>query len=271
MNTVRIGHSPDPDDAFLFYGFASGAVTIPDHEIIHVVQDIQTLNAACTSGIQLEVSAMSLHAYFGVMNTYELLNVGTSVGRRYGPRLVSKTALPLSQIHGKRVALPGNKTTAWLVARKLLPQICPVHMNFLEIEDAIRTGMVDAGVLIHEGQLTYQDRGLYLVADLGEMFASMHGGLPLPLGVNCIRRDLPDALKHDVALGFERSLKYALANRNEAIDYSLQFARGLSRSRVDTFVRMYVNEDSISFNQDTLESVEILRTQYWNSHQESFG
>lgn len=269
MNTVRIGHSPDPDDAFLFYGFASGAVTIPDHEVIHIVQGIQTLNDACSGSEKPEVSAMSIHAYFGVMSTYEMLNVGTSVGRRYGPRLVANNPFTLSQIYGKTVALPGNKTTAWLVAKKLLPQFHPVHMDFLEIEDATRRGIVDAGVLIHEGQLTYQDRGLYLIADLGEMFANRHRGLPLPLGVNCMRRDLPDTLKRDVALAFERSLAYALANRSEAIDYSLQFARGLSRSRVDSFVRMYVNEDSVSLHQDTLESVEILRTQYWDQLHEN--
>lgn len=261
--TIRIGHSPDPDDAFMFYGFASGQVTVPGHGIAHVLHDIQTLNEMAAGDDPLEVTAMSLHAFFGLEHRYEMLEVGTSVGRGYGPRLVAMHGMALEGLRGRRVALPGPKTTAALVARGLLPPFEEVHMDFTEVMDAVKRGDVAAGVIIHEGQLTYADEGFTLLADLGELFAAAHNGLPLPLGVNCVRRDLPAALKKTLADAYRRSVHMAMTQRGAAVDYALQFGRGLSKELADTFVGMYVNEDSLAFAADLRQAVEIIRARYY--------
>lgn len=206
---------------------------------------------------------MSLHAFFELEDRYELLEVGTSVGRRYGPRVISAQRMSLAALEGQRVALPGEKTTATLVARRLLPPIEEVHMDFKEIMSAVRQGDVQAGVVIHEGQLTYLDEGFHLLADLGELFAEKHEGLPLPLGVNCVRSDLEAGLKQDIAEAYRASVNIALTQRKAAVDYSLVFARGLDRDLADTFVGMYVNEDSLAFSDDTRQSIKILREEYW--------
>ena len=262
MNKIRIGHSPDPDDAFMFYGFASGQVEIPGHAIVHVLHDIQTLNELATGDDPLEVTAMSLHAFLDLDDRFEFLEVGTSVGRGYGPRLVAREARALDTFAGQRIALPGPKTTATLVARKLLPQFVEVHMDFSEIMGAVERGEVDAGVIIHEGQLTYADAGLALIADLGDLFGTAHGGLPLPLGVNCVRSDLDPTLKQRIAEAYRRSVEIAMAQREDAVRYSLEFGRGLPHALADTFVGMYVNEDSLAFSEDMREAVDILRNEY---------
>jgi 1,4-dihydroxy-6-naphthoate synthase len=262
MKTLRIGHSPDPDDAFMFYGFASRQVAVPGREIVHVMEDIQTLNEQAAGDDPLEVTAMSVHAYLDLAERYELLEVGTSVGRRYGPRLIALEQKPLSALAGQRIALPGPKTTATLVARGLLPPFQEVHMDFTQIMQAVRSGRVDAGVIIHEGQLTYAEQGFVLLADLGELFAERHDGLPLPLGVNCVRRDLAPALKTRIADAYRKSVEIALSQREAAVEYSLQFGRGLSRSLADTFVGMYVNEDSLEFGDELREAMSVLEKQY---------
>jgi 1,4-dihydroxy-6-naphthoate synthase len=262
-NTIRIGHSPDPDDAFMFYGFASGQVTVPGHAIAHVLHDIQTLNEMAAGDDPLEVSAMSLHAFLGLEHRYEMLEVGTSVGRGYGPRVVACRDMPLEDLRGKRVAMPGPKTTATLVARGLLPAFEEVHMDFTKVMDAVKRGDVEAGVIIHEGQLTYGGEGLTLVADLGECFSARHGGLPLPLGVNCVRRDLAPAMKKTLAEAYRRSVDTALTQRGAAVDYAMQYGRGLSKKLADTFVGMYVNEDSLAFKPDLRQAVEVIRAQYY--------
>jgi 1,4-dihydroxy-6-naphthoate synthase len=260
---IRIGHSPDPDDAFMFYGFASGQVGIPGHEIVHVLEDIQGLNERAAGPDPLEVTAMSVHAFLELGARYHFLEVGTSVGRGYGPRLVAREEKPIDALAGARIALPGPKTTATLVARNLLPSFEEVHLDFTEIMDAVKDGTVDAGVIIHEGQLTYAEHGLALIADFGERFADRHGGLPLPLGVNCIRADLPHELRRDVADAYRRSVEIALGQRDDAVDYALQFGRGLERSLADRFVGMYVNEDSLSFHDELRRALHVLRTEYW--------
>ena len=265
MKPIRIGHSPDPDDAFMFYGFASEQVAIPDCRIIHVLHDIQTLNELAMGDDPLEVTALSVHGYLHLQDRYELLEVGTSAGRNYGPRLIARNAMPLEELRGKSVALPGPYTTATLVARKLLPGIQEVHMDFTEIMDAVSGGRVDAGVIIHEGQLTYAAQGFELLLDFGEAFAARHGGLPLPLGVNCIRADLGQALKTAVARAYRRSVEIALRQRSAAVDYSLNFGRGLSKELADRFVGMYVNSDSLEFNSELREAMAILRDEYWNA------
>jgi len=262
MKTIRIGHSPDPDDAFMFYGFASGQVEVPGHEIAHVLADIQTLNERAAGPDPLEVTALSVHAYLGLGDRYRFLEVGTSVGRGYGPRLVARAPHPLATLEGARIALPGPKTTATLVARGLLPAFREVHMDFTAILDAVREGRVDAGVLIHEGQLTYADEGLALVADLGALFTERHRGLPLPLGVNCIRADLPGFLGQAVARAYRRSVEIALTQREAAVDYALGFARGLPRELADRFVGMYVNADSLCFHDELRRALLVLRNEY---------
>ena len=264
MNIIRIGHSPDPDDAFMFYGFASGQVTIPGHSIEHVLNDIQTLNQMANGDDPLEVTAMSVHAFLELGDRYELLEVGTSVGRGYGPRLIANQDMNIEELSGMRVALPGEKTTATLVARTLLPGIEEVQMDFTKIMDAVRSGDVAAGVIIHEGQLTYADEGFVLLADFGERFAERHNGLPLPLGVNCVRSDIDPDLKTQIADAYRKSVQAALNQRKAAVEYSLQFGRGLSRELADTFVGMYVNQDSLSFTDELHDAVNVLREEYWN-------
>lgn len=260
--TVRIGHSPDPDDAFMFYGFASGQVTIPGHTIDHVLHDIQTLNELAKGDDPLEVTALSLHAFLDLEDRYALLEVGTSVGRGYGPRLIANEPVSLDKLAGKRIALPGPNTTATLVARRLFPNFHEVHLDFTAIMDAVRSGEVDAGVIIHEGQLTYADEGFVLLADLGELFAAKHSGLPLPLGVNCVRSDVAPDLKRAIADAYRASVEIALAQREAAVEYSLQYARGLDPALADTFVGMYVNEDSLAFNDEVRAAIRILREEY---------
>lgn len=264
MQIFRIGHSPDPDDAFMFYGFASGQVQIPDCAIEHVLQDIQTLNEMAMGADPLEVTALSVHGYLHIQDRYDLLEVGTSAGRSYGPRLVGREARSLAALRGKRVALPGPFTTATLVARRFIPGMIEVHMDFTRIMDAVRDGEVEAGVIIHEGQLTYASGGFQLLADFGQLFAEAHRGLPLPLGVNCIRADLSASLKATVAAAYRRSVEIALSQRSAAVDYSLNFGRGLSKGLADTFVGMYVNEDSLAFNDELREAMGILRDEYWH-------
>lgn len=263
MNTIRIGHSPDADDAFMFYGFASGQVTIPGHDIEHIMKDIQSLNEYAHGDDPLEVTAISVHAYLELEDLYETLEVGTSVGRGYGPRLIANGPMAIEDLRGQKVALPGPRTTATLVARVLLPDIEEVHMDFTEIMDAVRNNDVAAGVIIHEGQLTYEEEGFTLLGDFGVMFAKRHDGLPLPLGVNCVRSDIDDELKAQIAEAYRQSVAIALRQRSAAVDYSMQFGRGLPKDLTDTFVGMYVNEDSLAFNDEIRRAVEILRNEYW--------
>lgn len=246
----------------MFYGFASGQAAVPGCAIEHILNDIQSLNERAAGPDPLEVTALSLHAFLLIEDRYELLEVGTSVGRRYGPRLVARAHMPVEDLKGRRVALPGRRTTATLIARGLLPAFEEVHMDFTAIMDAVRDGEVDAGVIIHEGQLTYAAHGLVLLADFGELFAERHGGLPLPLGVNCVRRDLPEERKQAIAAAYRRSVEIALTQRDAAVEYSLQFARGLSRELADRFVGMYVNEDSLAFSEELRRAVEVIRNEY---------
>jgi 1,4-dihydroxy-6-naphthoate synthase len=262
VKTLRIGHSPDPDDAFMFYGFASGQVEVPDHRIVHVLADIQTLNELALGPDPLEVTALSVHAWLGVRDRYDWLEVGTSVGRGYGPRLVARDPKPLEALAGARIALPGARTTATLVARGLLPPFEEVQLPFTDVLPAVVAGEVEAGVLIHEGQLTYADAGLVLIADLGELFARRHGGLPLPLGVNCARRDLDAGVQRAVGDAYRRSVEIALEQRAAAVDYALRFARGLPGDLADRFVGMYVNEDSLRVGDDMRAAVAVLEAEY---------
>jgi 1,4-dihydroxy-6-naphthoate synthase len=236
---IRIAHSPDSDDAFMFYGLASGKVPSPGFELEHVLSDIETLNRAAFKG-QYEITAVSFHAYAHLTDQYILLPHGASMGDRYGPVVVAKKDGP-SSLKGIRVAIPGELTTAFLSLRLFDPTVEYVVVPFDQIQEQVHSGAVQAGLLIHEGQLTYADEGLKKIVDLGEWWADRTQGLPLPLGGNVIRRDLGAANISTLSRLLHDSIAYGLDHRAEAVDYSMQFGRGLDRDRTDRFVGMYVN------------------------------
>lgn len=244
---IHVAHSPDSDDAFMFYALASGRIDTDGLEYVHELQDIETLNQRALRG-ELEVSAVSIHAYAYLADRYALLPHGSSMGDRYGPRIVAREPRTRDGLAGTRVAVPGRLTTAYLAARLYQPAFDAVEVAFDRIEDEVLAGAVDAGVLIHEGQLTYADRGLYLVADLGEWWYA-ETGLPLPLGGNVVRKDLGADLVARISKHLRESIAYGLAHRDEALAHALRYARGLTRERADTFVGMYVNEWTLDYGE----------------------
>lgn len=237
--TIHVGHSPDSDDAFMFYALAEGLIDTEGLAYSHELQDIETLNRRALKG-ELEVTAVSIHAYAYLADRYALLPSGSSMGDRYGPRLVARTPGALHDATGQRIAVPGLLTTAYLALRLAVPRFDPVVVSFDQIEEAVQTGAVDFGLLIHEGQLTYADSGLSLIADLGEWWFG-ETGLPLPLGGNVVRKDLGAPLLRQISRHLRASIDYALDHRDGALDHAMRFARGLDRSQADTFVGMYVN------------------------------
>jgi 5,8-dihydroxy-2-naphthoate synthase len=241
---IHIAHSPDSDDAFMFYGLASGRVPSNGYELEHVLSDIETLNRAAFEGTY-EISAVSFHAYAHLTDRYVLLPHGASMGERYGPIVVSKR--PATSLKGLRVAIPGTLTTAFLALRLFDPDVDYVVMPFDKIQQAVHDDEVDAGLLIHEGQLTWKDEGLEKIVDLGEWWADRTGGLPLPLGGNVIRRDLGVSTIATLSRLLHDSIAFGLAHRDEAVSYAMQFGRGLDRSRTDRFVGMYVNNLTLDY------------------------
>jgi len=239
---LRFGHSPDPDDAFMFYGLARGAVRIRDFQVEHVLFDIQTLNEMAMSG-EIEVTAISAHAYPAVADRYWIMRCGASMGIGYGPILVAAPDGPasLEALAGARIAIPGLLTTAWLVARLYLPPFEAVVHPFDDIPRAVAEGAVDAGLVIHEGQITYADQGLVKLGDLGEAWQA-DTGLPLPLGLDVVRKDLGRELAAEVSRGLADSIRYAFDHEDDAVAYALDYGRGLDTEKARTFVRMYVNE-----------------------------
>lgn len=245
MPTIHVAHSPDSDDAFMFYALAEGKIDTGDIRYVHELQDIETLNQRALRA-ELEVTAVSIHAYAYLADRYALLPHGASMGDRYGPRLVARKATEPRDIRGKRIAVPGLLTSAYLALRLLESDFEPVVTPFDQIEDAVVDGDVDLGLLIHEGQLTYGERGLHLVADLGAWWYAQTG-LPLPLGGNVIRRDLGDALIAAISGHLHASIAYGLQHRRAALDHSMKYARGLDRDMADTFVGMYVNDWTLDY------------------------
>lgn len=242
MPRIRVAHSPDSDDAFMFYALAAGRIATQDRDYVHELADIETLNRRATQG-ELEVTAVSIHAYAYLHDRYALLPHGASMGDRYGPRLVSrdpKPADPRRALSRRLVAVPGERTTACLALRLYAPQARTVFVPFDKIEDAVLKGEADVGLLIHEGQLTYADRGLHLWRDLGEWWTG-ETGLPLPLGGNVVRKDLGPELIEAISRDLRASIVYGLAHRAEALAHAQRYARGLDAGRTDTFVGMYVN------------------------------
>lgn len=245
---LRVAHSPDSDDAFMFYALAAGKIPTPGREYVHELADIESLNRRAQAG-ELEITAVSFHAYAYLHERYALLPHGASIGDGYGPRLVSREPAPAdarSALAGVTVAIPGERTTATLALRLLRPDVKTVVVPFDLIEDAVLAGKADVGLLIHEGQLTYQDRGLVLWQDLGAWW-KQRTGLPLPLGGNVVRKDLGEALIRAVSRDLRASIVYGLAHRAEALAHAGQYARGMSAERTDTFVGMYVNDFTVDY------------------------
>ncbi len=296
---IRIGHSPDADDAFMFYGLASGRVRRPGYEFVHVLRDIETLNRWALAG-ELEVTAVSVHAYPFVADRYAITACGASMGEGYGPVLVAGAPLAPEDLAGRRVAVPGRLTSATLALRLFLAGLgveagfgeaagreeaasaaaahrgeagsgdaahrgeaggggwraVLVEVPFDRVGEAVRAGEAAAGLLIHEGQLTFQGEGLRLVADLGRWWAG-ETGLPLPLGVNAVRRDLPAAAATAAASALRESIEYGLGHREEALAHALRYARGLPRELADRFVGMYVNSRTLDMGEEGRRAIEV--------------
>jgi len=248
MRTLHLAHSPDADDAFMFWALAAGKIDTADRRYVHELADIESLNRRALAG-ELEVTAVSLHAYASLADRYALLAHGASFGDHYGPRVVARTpapADPRAALAGRLVAIPGTMTTAWLALQLYQPGVRPVVVPFDEIEEYVVTGKAEAGLLIHEGQLTFGDRGLHLWADMGEWWHA-ETGLPLPLGGNVVRRDLGPALMQAIARDLKASIEYGLAHRAPALAHAQEFSRGLDVARTDRFIGMYVNDYTVDY------------------------
>jgi 1,4-dihydroxy-6-naphthoate synthase len=277
MNEIhlKLGHSPDPDDAFMFYGLAKGKLPTGPYRFEHVLQDIQTLNQRAMKG-ELEITAISIHAYPYVADKYALTSCGSSMGDKYGPMVVAREKMSIEQLKGKTIAIPGKLTTAFLTLQLCLgtgiessgfrvegsqkqpsaiaapepqtlnPSFTFVVVPFDQILQYVREGHADAGLVIHEGQLTYQTQGLHLIVDLGVWWHEKTG-LPLPLGGNCIRKDLGEKTCQEVTDILKQSIQYSLDHRAEAVEYALQFGRDLNRKLADEFVGMYVNHWTLDY------------------------
>ena len=259
---ITVAHSPDSDDAFMFYGFACGAVTAERFAIEQVLADIESLNRAAFEG-RYEVTAVSFHAWAHLHQRYALLPHGASMGDRYGPIVVTRSGGPAS-LAGVTVAIPGELTTAYLALQLLHPGVAWRVMPFDAIQPAVVDGTVEAGLLIHEGQLTYGDDGLRCLVDLGVWWAERTGGLPLPLGCNVIRRDLGGDTMREVSRLLHASIAHALDNRDDAIAYALDFGRGLDVERTDRFVGMYVNALTLDYGARGRAAVERLFADAWD-------
>jgi 1,4-dihydroxy-6-naphthoate synthase len=251
--TIRVAHSPDSDDAFMFYALAEGKIDTGDLRYVHELQDIESLNQRALKA-ELEVTAVSIHAYAYLTDRYALLPHGSSMGDRYGPRLVARAPMTRAEVRGKRIAVPGPLTTAYLALQLYEPDFEAVMTPFDQIEDAVVNGEVDAGLLIHEGQLTFGDRGLHLVADMGEWWFQ-ETGLPLPLGGNVVRKDLGGPLIRTVSKHLRASIAYGLEHRDTALDHAMRYSRGLARDKADTFVGMYVNDWTLDYGDRGREAV----------------
>ncbi len=254
MEKIVVAHSPDSDDAFMFYALAKGKIDTRGYKFEHVLSDIETLNQKALEGVY-EVSAISIHAYPYVADKYALLRSGASMGYKYGPVVVSKS--PIESVKGKRVAVPGKLTSAYLELMLYESDFTPVFMNFDDIIGAVEKGEIDAGLVIHEGQLTYEESHLHKVVDLGEWWYD-ETKLPLPLGGNVIRKDLGERSMREVSEHIKKAIIYSLEHEDEALDYALEFGRGLDREDARKFVKMYVNELTVDYGEDGQRAIELL-------------
>jgi 1,4-dihydroxy-6-naphthoate synthase len=254
--TIRVAHSPDSDDAFMFYALATGKIDTGDIEFIHELQDIETLNRRALAA-ELEVTAVSIHAYAYLADKYALLPHGASMGEGYGPRLVARQPYTRADLANVTVAIPGTLTSAYLALELFAPGVETVVVPFDEILERVAAGEHEVGLLIHEGQLTYMDAGLYLIADLGEWWASETGGLPLPLGGNAIRRDLGEELIKRASRMLRESIAYGLEHRTDALVHAESYGRGLDRAQTDEFVGMYVNQRTLDYGPEGRKAVQL--------------
>lgn len=245
---IHVGHSPDPDDAFMFYALAHDKLDTGGLSFVHQLQDIETLNRRCLNS-ELEVSAVSIHAYAHLLDKYALLPSGCSMGDDYGPMVVASRPLTVDQLRGLKIAVPGTLTTAFLALKLLLgDQFTYDVVPFDQIIDRVAGGEYAAGLIIHEGQLTFQNQGLHLVVDLGVWWKE-RTGLPLPLGGNVVRRDLGDDLIRKISALLKQSIRYSLDHRDQALTYALQYARDMDRATADKFIDMYVNDWTIDYGE----------------------
>lgn len=250
---IRVGHSPDPDDAFMFHALANDKIPTGNLRFTHELQDIETLNRRAMNG-ELEVSAVSIHAYSYLLDKYALLPSGCSMGDKYGPMIVAKKPLTVGDLPAVTIAVPGTLTTAFLTLKLLFADIAPGKevryevLPFDEILNAVEAGKYDAGLIIHEGQLTFQNQGLKLVVDLGVWWQEKTG-LPLPLGGNVVRKDLGAETMSEISRLLKLSIRYGLDHRREALDYALKYARDMDVTLADKFVGMYVNEWTLDYGE----------------------
>jgi 1,4-dihydroxy-6-naphthoate synthase len=256
--TFTLGHSPDPDDAFMFYGLAKGLIPTPGFQFEHVLQDIQTLNERATRG-ELDISAVSIHAYAYVCDQYALLPSGASMGDGYGPMLVAKQRLSRDEVSRRRIAVPGTMTSAFLALQLWLGKSAKefkfVVVPFDQIFQAVRSGAADAGLIIHEGQLTYQNEGLVVCEDLGVWWGKENDGLPLPLGGNVIHNRIEPDLRRKISEILTASIQFSLDHRAEAVQHALRYARDMGRDLADKFVGMYVNHWTLDYGERGRESI----------------
>ena len=253
VREVSVAHSPDSDDAFMFYGLATNKIRVPGLKFNHTLADIETLNRKAMEGIY-DVTAISFHAYPYIQDKYALMACGGSVGERYGPMVVAPRSCGLEELKRMKVAVPGTLTTAYLALKLFAPKIETAVVPFDQIVSEVVNGKFEAGLIIHEGQLTYESAGLHRILDLGRWWAELTG-LPLPLGGNAIRRDLGPELIASINKALRDSIQYALDHREEALAYAMQFARDLDHQTADRFVGMYVNARTLDYGEDGKEAV----------------
>jgi len=257
-NTLTLGHSPDPDDAFMFYGLARELIPAHGFRFEHILQDIQTLNERATRG-ELDITAISIHAYAYVSDQYALLPTGASMGDGYGPMLVAKEIFSRAEVARKKIAVPGTMTSAFLALQLWLgrpaKELDYLVVPFDQIFAAVRSGRADVGLIIHEGQLTYQNEGLQVCEDLGVWWGRENEGLPLPLGGNVIHKRFPPATRKAVSDVLTASIQYSLDHRPEAVQHALQYARDMGRDLADKFVGMYVNHWTLDYGEKGRESI----------------
>jgi 1,4-dihydroxy-6-naphthoate synthase len=259
MRIIRVGHSPDPDDAFMFYGLASGKVKLDGIRIEHLLEDIQSLNQRAMRA-ELEVTAISAHAFPYVADKYWIMRTGASMGEGYGPVIISRKYNSLDELRGKTVGTPGPLTTATLLFKTFTEGIKNIDMPFDKIMQAVDDGIVDGGLLIHEGQITYQALGYNKVLDFGELWEEETNGLPLPLGLDVVRKDLGEALARQLSQGLKESIAYGYGHQDESIPYAMQWGRGIDYQLGEKFVKMYVSELTIDMGEKGKRALELLFT-----------
>ncbi len=254
---IHVGHSPDPDDAFMFHALANNKIETGSYEFTHTLQDIETLNRRALNA-ELELTAVSLHGYAYMTENYAICACGASMGDNYGPMIVAREACDIDSLRGKKIAVPGTLTTAFLMLKLILGDDFSYEVvSFDEILNVVEQEKFDAGLIIHEGQLTYAEQGLHLIVDTGKWWMN-ETGLPLPLGANAIRKDLGQPAMDEVTALLKQSIQYGLDNRNEALEYALQYGRNLDHSKADEFVGMYVNDWTLDFGERGREAVKVL-------------